>query len=146
MGSCKANIRFLLNTTLTKCMYLNLYQNLSHICICSQNLSHTTHVLVLEIYHIQHMYLFSKSITYNTNLFLTDYGVSIKNHAPCILAISTTCMKADGSSALMYESTASFTIPLFSWAPASWLHTAGSLQRSANSYARSRFPMCSIST
>jgi len=50
-----------------------------------------------------------------------------------LLAALTTSMYADGSTALMYESMASFTSSLCSCARANWLHTAGSLQRSANS-------------
>ncbi|TNN66811.1 hypothetical protein EYF80_022880 [Liparis tanakae] len=52
---------------------------------------------------------------------------------PFLLAALTTSMYADGSTALMYESMASFTSSLCSCARANWLHTAGSSQRSANS-------------
>lgn len=50
-----------------------------------------------------------------------------------LLAALTTSMYAEGSTALIYESMASLTRSLWSWALANWLHTAGSLQRSANS-------------
>lgn len=63
-----------------------------------------------------------------------------------LLATLTTSMYWDGSSALMYESIASLTIPWLSWALANWLQTAGSLHFSANSYARSKLLMWSIRT
>lgn len=50
-----------------------------------------------------------------------------------LLAALTTSMYAEGSTALIYESMASLTRSLCSWALPNWLHTAGSLQRSANS-------------
>ena len=67
-------------------------------------------------------------------------------YSPLALAASMTSVNVEGSSALMYESIASFTISSSNWALANRLHTADSLHRSANSYALSKLRMWPIKT
>mmetsp|Transcript_20370 Transcript_20370/g.72037 ORF Transcript_20370/g.72037 Transcript_20370/m.72037 type:complete len:324 (-) Transcript_20370:3465-4436(-) len=68
------------------------------------------------------------------------------SYLPAACAAAVTSLYAAASLALMKESMAAFTSPAVSCARASRLHTSGSSTRLANSSARARSPMWSMST